>query len=39
LQYWKINYYKRQGIPFLPGIWPVLGNLPTFKKVMDIIPK
>jgi len=24
--YWSVYYYKKQGIPFLPYLFPIIGN-------------
>ena len=33
--YLKKWYYESQGVVFVKGVVPVLGNLPRFKKIMD----
>ena len=30
MMYYKCWYYTRQGIPFIPGNLPVIGNIVTF---------
>jgi len=30
LFYWKVFYYRKQGIKFIPGLYPILGNLTAF---------
>ncbi len=29
------SYYEKQGVPFIKGVKPILGNLIRFKEVMD----
>lgn len=34
LQYYNTWYYKKQGIPFMPGNIPLLGHMPTLIQSM-----
>lgn len=39
LQYYRVYFYKRQGIRFFPSIFPVIGNIPFLVKTVNKVGK
>ena len=36
--YMRVNYYKKQGIEFIPGMMPVIGNLLQIVEAKKNLP-